>query len=148
MPPPSTVAPSMRPLIAEHRALRAALADLKAALSPRDPNTQGGPDVVAARLDVLRGRIAVHFATEERSGLFEQIVERAPEQAHTCQRLREEHEAVLRQLDDLRAFGPEARRAPEWARGVRSLLSELAAHEARENELIARVLDGSAGAGD
>ena len=144
----ATSATAVRPVLAEHQALRTALAELKAALSPRDPHTQSGPDVVAARLDVLRGRLATHFAGEERSGLFEQIVGRAPEQAHTCQSLREEHVAVLRQLDELRAFRPEARRAPEWGRGVRSLLSVLAAHEARENELIARVLDGSVGGGD
>ena len=45
-------------------------------------------------------------------------------------------------IDDLRAAEPATRSATDWARDVRALLGDLASHEARENEILNRVLDG------
>jgi hypothetical protein len=103
---------------------------------------------VAARLDILRGRLAAHFGEEERAGLFDQIVEQAPGEARECTRLLGEHTALLHRLDDLRTANPEARRRPAWGYAVRSLLGELSGHESRENEVLCRALDGSTGAQD
>jgi hypothetical protein len=132
----------------DHRALRAVVAEIRAALGGRGPRVAQGPDAVAARLDVLRGRLGAHFDEEERVGLFEQIVQVAPEQAPGCARLQAEHLELLARLDELRAARIEARRDEAWGSGVRGILDALADHEARENELLTRVLDGAVEAQD
>jgi len=142
------LASSARSVVDEHRELRFLLAEVEAALAARDRRTAGGPDVVAALLDILRGRLAAHFGEEERAGLFDQIVQQDPGEAHACHRLLDEHAALLRGLDEIRAADPEARRRPAWGGAVRRLLDELAGHESRENEVLTRALDGSVGALD
>jgi hypothetical protein len=132
----------------EHRRLRDLLAEVEAAFDRNSPRAGCGPDVVAARLDSLRGPLGAHFDEEERSGLFEQIEERAPEQAPLCARLRGEHSGLLLRLDALRRASPEGRRGPGWGRDVRSFLDDLAGHEEKETDLLTRTLDGSIGAGD
>lgn len=132
----------------EHRRLRDLLAQVEGAFGRSSPHAASGPDVVAARLDVLRGPLGAHFDEEERARLFEAIEERAPEQAPVCARLRDEHRGLIRRLDSLRAASPEARRGPTWAHEVRAFLADLAAHEERETDLLTRTLDGSTGALD
>jgi len=143
-----TVVSSARSVIHEHRELHVLLGEVEAALAPPSPQATGGPDVVAARLDVLRGRLAAHFGEEEKAGLFDQIVEQDPAEATECSRLLGEHGDLLHRLDDLRAADPEARRRPTWVSAVRRFLDELCGHESRENEVLTRALDGSAGAPD
>lgn len=130
--------------LAEHRALRALLDEIERASA----DTTAAADEVKPRLDVLRERLAAHFEHEEHSGLFEQIVEEAPEQAHECEKLCNEHTGLLKQVDDLRGADAATRGDPAWAQGVRSLLNALASHEARENEILTRALDGSVEAQD
>jgi hypothetical protein len=145
---PPTVVSSARSVIDAQRELRFLLSEVEFALAARDPHPAGGPDVVAARLDILRGRLAAHFGEEERAGLFDQIVQQAPGEAHECHRLLDEHAVLLHRLDDLRTADPEARRRPAWSGAVRRLLDELSGHESRENEVLTRALDGSVGALD
>jgi iron-sulfur cluster repair protein YtfE (RIC family) len=130
--------------LAEHRALHALLDQIQKASAPEEPNTA---DLVE-RLDTLRERLAAHFDGEERSGLFDQIQELAPEQAHECAKLCDEHLTLLQRVDHLRTADPEVRSTPEWREGLRTMLSELAHHESAENELLNRVLDGSMEAQD
>jgi hypothetical protein len=137
-----------RDVVAEHRALRALLAEVEEAFERPLPRAATGPDVVAARLDTLRGRLGAHFEEEERAGLFEEIEGRAPDQAPACARLRAEHEGLIRRLDALRAGSPEARRGPTWTREVRVFLDDLSGHEERETDLLTRTLDGSIGVVD
>jgi len=132
----------------DHRALHAVVAEIRAALGGRGPRGSQGPDAVAARLDVLRGRLGAHFDEEERAGLFEQIVQVAPDQAPACTRLQAEHLDLLARLDELRAARVEARRDEAWGSGVRVILDALASHEARENELLTPILDGAVEAQD
>jgi len=132
----------------EHRRLRDLLAQVEKAFGRSSPHSASGPDVVAARLDTLRGPLGAHFEEEERARLFEEIEERAPEQAPVCARLRGEHGALIRRLDSLRAASPEARRGPTWAHEVRAFLADLTGHEERETDLLTRTLDGSIGAAD
>jgi Hemerythrin HHE cation binding domain len=146
--PPPGPRSSARVVAEDHRALRAVVSEIQFALAPGRARRATGPDVVAARLDQLRGRLGAHFDEEERAGLFQQIAELAPEQAHACIRLRGEHVLLLARLDELRAARPEARRSAAWATGVRALLDTLDGHEARENEILTRVLDGSVEAQD
>ena len=126
----------------EHRRLRELLGQVEDAFGRPSPRAGRGPDVVAARLDSLRGALGAHFEEEERGRLFEEIEERAPEQAPLCARLRAEHAGLLRRLDSLRTASPESRRRPAWGHDVRALLAELAGHEETETELLTRTLEG------
>jgi iron-sulfur cluster repair protein YtfE (RIC family) len=130
--------------LAEHRALHVLLDEIERAAA----DTAAAADEVKPRLDSLRERLAAHFEGEEQSGLFEQIMEEAPEQAHECEKLCNEHAGLLKQVDDLREADAATRADPAWAQGVRSLLNALADHEARENEILTRALDGSVEAQD
>ncbi len=137
-----------RNVVEEHRTLRALLAEVESAFGRPSPHAARGPDVVAARLDALRGPLRAHFEEEERAGLFEEIEDRAPDQAPACSRLRAEHEGLIRRLDSLCSASPEARRRSTWAHDVHVLLEDLSGHEERETDLLTRTLDGSIGALD
>jgi hemerythrin-like domain-containing protein len=147
-----TKAPSVtraaRAAVNEHLQLRRLVGQVEEAFSRPVPHASSGPDVVAARLDELRGPLRAHFDEEERAGLFEQIERDAPEHASLCARLRGEHETILRRLDTLRGASPLERRRPLWITEVRHLLDEVHGHEARESELLARALDGGTPAAD
>jgi hypothetical protein len=148
MAPPSAGRSPAHAMAQDHRALHAVIAEIQSALDVGRARRATGPDVVAAGLDQLRGRLGAHFDEEERAGLFQQIVDLAPDQAHACARLRGEHVSLLARLDELRATRPEARRSAAWGAGVRALLDQLNGHEALENELLTRVLDNSVQAQD
>jgi Hemerythrin HHE cation binding domain len=142
------VPPAARAVFDEHRTLRSLLSQVERAFARSAPHAGSGPDVVAARLDTLRGPLGAHFEEEERARLFEEIEERAPDQAPACARLRTEHGALLRRLDLLRTATPVDRRGEAWGREVRAFLADLRSHEARETDLLTRTLDGSVGVGD
>jgi hypothetical protein len=148
MTPAPAVPRAVHAAVGEHRRLRELLAQVEDAFAPAAPRAGSGPDVVAARLDSLRGPLGAHFEEEERGRLFEEIEERAPEQAPLCARLRGEHGGLLRRLDSLRTASPEDRRGPAWGRDVRAFLAALAGHEDTETDLLARTLDGSISALD
>lgn len=147
-----TQAPSVtraaRVAVDEHRNLRRLVTQVEAAFSRPEPHASSGPDVVAARLDALRGPLGAHFDEEERAGLFDQIERDAPEHASLCERLKGEHETILRRLDTLREASPVDRRRPLWMAEVRHLLDEVHGHETRETDLLNRTLDGSTAAAD
>jgi hypothetical protein len=132
----------------EHRMLRSLLAEIEGALKGRTPRRNSGLDVVAVRLDTLRGPLGAHFDEEEKAGLFEKIEERVPDQAPTCARLKSEHQGLLGRLDELRGVPPEGRRGAEWTRGVKTFLQQLADHEQRETALRTRSVDDPGGAPD
>jgi hypothetical protein len=144
----SPVAYAARTAVAEHKTLRGLVRQVEAAFSRAGAHASSGPDVVAARLDTLRGPLRAHFDEEERAGLFEQIEAIAPENATLCERLRGEHGTLIRRLDDLRAAPPVERRVAGWIGEVRRLLDDVHGHEARETDLLTRALDGSTPAGD
>ena len=145
---PPAVPRAARSVFDEHRTLRSLLAQVESAFARSAPHAGSGPDVVAARLDTLRGPLGAHFDEEERARLFEEIEERAPEQAAACARLRGEHGALLCRLDLLRSASPVDRRREAWGREVRAFLADLRGHEARETDLLTRTLDRSEGVGD
>ncbi len=126
--------------LAEHRALHVLLGEVEKASS--NPESAATDEALVERLNVLRERLAAHFEGEEQSGLFEQIEELAPERVHECDQLCEEHSGLISRLDALRGADADARRAADWTKGIRALLDDLASHEARENEILTRVLDG------
>ena len=131
-------------VLAEHQALRALLDEIERASA----DTRSAADEVKPRLDTLRDQLAAHFEGEESGGLFEQITEEAPEQVHECQKLCDQHAELLERIDELRTADAEARAQPAWGESVRAVVEDLAEHEATENELLSRVLDGSVEAQD
>lgn len=145
---PPAIATVARNAVREQVALRALLDGVEAAFVRSPPRTGSGPDVVAARLDTLRGPLRAHFDEEERARLFETIEEHAPEHASACARLREEHRTLLQRLDGLRAAAPLERRGGSWVASVRRFLADVLNHEDREAELLQRALDGGAPAED
>ena len=145
MPESTSHATPAEKTLAEHRALHALLGEIEEASAGAG---ETAAETLASHLDVLRERLAAHFDGEEQSGLFDQIRELAPEQAHECAKLCDEHLGMLRQLDGLREASPQTRATPAWPQGVREFLAHLAQHESRENELLTRVLDGSEQAQD
>ena len=92
---PPAITTVARNAVREQIALRALLDEVEAAFVRSPPRTGCGPDVVAARLDTLRGPLRAHFDEEERARLFETIEEHAPEHAAACARLRDEHRTLL-----------------------------------------------------
>ena len=133
----------VRQTLAEHRALRALVDEIEGA------STQTPAAVLKALLDTFWERLAAHFEGEEGTGgFFEHILEEAPEQAHECGRLRDEHAGLLKRLDELRSASAEAMQQPAWAQGLHAFLQDFTLHEGRENELLTRTLDGSVEAQD
>jgi hypothetical protein len=143
---PTSTSYSARTAANEHVNLRQLLAQVVAAFGRPSPHPASGPDVVAARLDTLRGPLRAHFDEEERSGLFERIEESAPEQSASCDRLRREHRRLLQRLDDLRSASEVERRGPAWGREVRALVEDLGRHEAHEAEVLAVTKEATAAA--
>jgi hypothetical protein len=78
---PPAITTVARNAVRQQIALRALLDEVEAAFVRSPPRTSCGPDVVAARLDTLRGPLRAHFDEEERARLFETIEEAAPEHA-------------------------------------------------------------------
>lgn len=132
----------------ERKALRLLLDQVEAAFVRSPPHQGSGPDVVAARLDTLRGPLHAHFDEEERARLFETIEENAVEHAAACARLRQQHRTLVERLDQLRTASPLARRGGAWVAEVRKLMHDLLEHEEREAELLQRSLDGGSPAAD
>jgi hypothetical protein len=139
-PAPSVTTRAGRTPLREHMTLRQLLAQVITAFGGATALGATGPDVVAARLDTLRGPLHAHFDEEERAGVFERLEQRAPEQASACAALRREHDRLLQRLDSLRRATPVERRSHNWTRGVRAFIDEMRAHEQREAELLDRVL--------
>lgn len=145
---PPAVTAVARKAVDSQRALRDLLSQVEAAFVRSPPRTGSGPDVVAARLDTLRGPLQAHFEEEERARLFETIEECAPEHAAACAMLRAEHRTLLVRIDKLRTASPEGRRGGAWVGEVRRLLDDLLGHENREVDLLTRALDGGSPAED
>ena len=139
----------VRNVVEEHRALRALLAEVERAFARPSPHAASGPDVVAARLDTLRGPLGAHFEEEERARAV-----RGDRGARPRPGAR-----LLPPPRRARGAHPPARRAarveprspgagPTWTHDVRAFLDDLSGHEERETDLLTRTLDGSIGALD
>jgi hypothetical protein len=137
-----TVGKAFDAVTTEHVQLRALRDEIAALLAAR-PDRRWRK-TLAARLEELSGRLAGHFALEEKAGLFEDLEEALPEAGRECARLRADHPWLLAHLEDLR----DRLRAPEPKGGseaikasLRTFLEELARHEERENALLTRAAE-------
>jgi hypothetical protein len=145
---PPTVATAARNAFRQQAQLRSLLSQMEKAFVRSPARTGAGPDVIAARLDHLRGQLQALFDEEERALLFETIEAHAPEHGTDCTRLREEHRVLVTRLDGLRVASPEGRRGGGWFMQVRQFLDDLVKHEDREAELLHRALDGGTSQAD
>jgi hemerythrin-like domain-containing protein len=138
-----SVAQAVQTTAGEHDKLRRLLAQVESAFGRSEPHASSGPDVVAARLDTLRGPLRAHFDEEERSGVFARICEAGGSRVPADTQLLAEHRDLIQRLDALRSASALERRGPMWLRDVRRFLEALAGHESRESELIDETGDES-----
>ncbi len=91
-------------------------------------------------LDGLRGFFIAHFQKEERDGLFELIVARAPHLSRQASKLSHEHFELVERLDGLIRFARRGTGQPLcwWMLGLRmqDFTKKLQLHEAEENGLL------------
>jgi len=145
-------------VFAEHRELTARTRNLKSFLKKERPAVASKDSYrwaasLSEHLLRMHNRLAQHYATEEGSGLFEELAERFPRAGPGIDRLVAEHE---RNLTDLRCLIDETLlyaegRPPKNARlrnRVGSLLSRMTTHENREMELRQRLYNEELGAAD
>jgi len=102
-------------------------------------------------IERLRPLLERHFQSEEAelSGLHAEIVQKAPRHANALQMLKDEHAAILVQVDELAAIAksseaPDARRQ-ELGEKLKARLEE---HEATETEIFVDSIWTDLGAGD
>lgn len=143
--------PRAEDLLLEHHELHAALRALEVLLAAAPGDERPWVADLAGELRELGPRLLAHFASEERSGLFEEIGQRNPEDLRAARRLREEHHELANLLARLHGEAlawPVPGGARAFAARVRAFLRALKAHEARENDVLLRSLDGSVAAAD
>jgi hemerythrin-like domain-containing protein len=133
-------------VLEEHRALQSLIADIDAILLITTPSRI--PSSLFPRLADLEVALEAHFAHEEDGGLFEQLVEEAPETAVAAAALLREHRRLRARTAALRTRALVAGGGPALATSVRRLLRDLVRHESRENELLLAVLDTASAALD
>lgn len=92
--------------------------------------------VILVLLDDLRSYLEVHFASEERPGALLDLLADADKLA-AATALRQEHTAILKRVDRLRATTtPGIAAAAETVAAVRGLVRAIRSHEATETALL------------
>jgi hypothetical protein len=133
--------------LGEHRAILAAVLSLKAHIRGPDPARHDQwIRRLAADLEVLAGLLRPHFAREEEQGMFDAIVQAEPAAIKECARLRGQHGAILEHLSAIARKLEASRHDPGSVemlrRETRAMLADLARHEAAEDGLLVRVMEG------
>jgi len=131
-------------LLAEHRRLDHLISQTMAALPGWDEIDawQWLPRLVEG-LNAIRHELAQHFHEEEDGGCLEEAVSRCPGLSSEVARVESEHAKLLADLDELiRRAQPLSGSKPDEARvlgqKLRAIVLELHAHEALENQIMAR----------
>lgn len=101
---------------------------------------QQTPAKVSCLFETLCERLRLHFADEEASGMFVQIVRSVPQLASVTRALQAEHGELVKGLEQLRdqANGFELTRSA-WdglATGFREFSNRLRRHEVKEDDLL------------
>lgn len=141
-PAAAAAAATRREIAAEHRQIRALVAELEAT---------GDLEALLPRLAELRGLLRSHFAREEAPGGLHRVVDgSAPRLAGSVQALFDEHRELLALVDALAERARACLEGPigEVRRKVAELCRGLHAHEAAETELLAGALYEDIGGGD
>jgi iron-sulfur cluster repair protein YtfE (RIC family) len=131
-------------LLAEHRRLDQLIRRTLAALpSWEESDVASWLARMLDGLQAIRQELAQHFREEEGGGCLEEAVARCPALSPEVQRIEQEHERILGQLDELILAGqhlaqPTAREAHVLGQELRALVHQIRAHEALENRIMQR----------
>ena len=114
------------------------------------------PRVLAELLTRLRDELETHFALEEFYGYFDQAAMTNPEISRKAERLKDQHEALYVELNDLVEEAerlvyhetPAGRPVRQIVRGFHRFHERIDEHEAAEMELIMRLANEEIGVGD
>jgi len=141
-------------VLEQHKQLRVLLDEIAATLAGTPAGAEGPAWLarLAAGLGDLRPQLQAHFDHEEAQGLFEEIEGSLPEAAEDCTRLRGEHQSLVAEVGEIQrqvgAGGGAEDGAQALTRRVHALLETLARHEALEDDLLFRALEGGISAQD
>ena len=120
---------------------------LRVLVEQQQPSTK-----VSRLLETLCERLRSHFADEEASGMFEQIVRSMPELSSETTALQAEHGELVKGLEHLReqAGRRELSRSvwDELASGFREFSNRLRRHEVQEDELLRQAFEEPEGEED
>lgn len=137
----------------EHKACLAAVGRLEACLDRPLDDASTWLGELRERLSELRAILAPHFAEEAEGYLYTEVPARAPGHAAKLDRLRAEHDTILRELDGVSAAaarrgGLERHELREINARAQLLVARIRRHEAEENEIIMSSLWDDIGAAD
>ncbi len=141
-------------VLEQHKHLRVLLDEIAATLGGAHTASEGPAWLaqLAARLGDLQPQLQAHFDHEESQGLFEEIEGSLPEAAGDCARLSGEHESLVADVSEILRQAGVAGEAEDGRQAlvsrVRALLEALARHEALEDDLLFRALEGGISAQD
>jgi hypothetical protein len=116
-------------LLRTHRALLKSLHLLCCAVEEK-------PGSLAACLDATRATLAEHFHFEEQNGYLASVLMHHPHLQRTVERLAQEHEDLLRCLDELRGEAREGSAAAALRHKVGRWIQRVRRHERSEDVLV------------
>lgn len=132
--------PYVQHVYAEHRRLHRMLQEARAAIRQCSPEERN-PRILEV-LRRIRSELQQHFAEEEGGGCMDEAVCRCPSLGGELHRIEEEHPELLAACDRLIAraldAGPSVEDHTALTREFDDLCHQLHAHEAAENELLAK----------
>jgi hypothetical protein len=135
----------------EHRMISAATKELKDLVErPVSPHRthSGWVDSVRESLLSLGAHLKTHFAFEEFGGFMEEVVSASPNSYPQVAHLKEDHQTILAESEQLCRMTSGESPAPELRKKVLHLLEVLDRHEHAENDLVQRVLMDDLGTTD
>jgi hypothetical protein len=87
-------------------------------------------------IHTLRSELREHFAAEEADAYFGAIVRERPALAHTVAALRQEHQKLVKEADDLEGLARDRSRWSALPRPTLALMGHLRAHEHAKTRLL------------
>lgn len=132
----------------EHKRLSNHLGNLLRVLAERQRTVVE----LAVEFEKLKDELVQHFHEEDEGGFFDGIVEHAPRLSERIEALRQEHDRLLEQLNELQTKVDVPAPSPEWwqelERSFHDFSCELMRHEHRENEILQEAYGVDIGAQD
>ncbi len=124
----------------QHKELRGTMERLRLVLG--DPNGSQGTDLLAEARS-LESSLREHFECEEEDGYLEVVLESQPGWSRRVDRLREQHRAILLELQQLGTLPFD-----EVPAGLRHALDSVHRHDIEESDLVSEAVTVELGAAD
>ncbi|MHB8866546.1 MAG: hemerythrin domain-containing protein [Pirellulaceae bacterium] len=135
-------------LLEEHAKLRGLLQDLERIFTERSEPLSD----VLRRLVQLQDLVDLHFAAEEESDCFPDLISHAPRVCDRVKVMLAEHGELRSEIHQLvqqgKKRGEDAANWDRWADGFRAFAAKLMTHEQTENELVQEVFTEDIGSKD